>query len=44
MNALRNRKYDEELQSWLRQIRDEAYVEIKLPGASAADGSNQDAQ
>lgn len=30
MNALRNRKYDEELQSWLRQIRDEAYVEIKL--------------
>ena len=34
MNALRNRKYDEELQSWLRQIRDEAYVEIKLPGAT----------
>lgn len=30
MNLLRNRKYDEELQSWLRQIRDEAYVEIKL--------------
>ncbi|WP_263144399.1 peptidylprolyl isomerase [Pseudomonas alcaligenes] len=29
-NLLRNRKYDEELQSWLRQIRDEAYVEIKL--------------
>lgn len=28
--ALRNRKYDEELQGWLRQIRDEAYVEIKL--------------
>ncbi len=28
--ALRNRKYDEELQAWLRQIRDEAYVEIKL--------------
>ncbi|MCY1275365.1 Chaperone SurA [compost metagenome] len=27
--ALRNRKYDEELQAWLRQIRDEAYVEIK---------------
>jgi peptidyl-prolyl cis-trans isomerase SurA len=36
MNALRNRKYDEELQSWLRQIRDEAYVEIKLPGADQA--------
>ncbi|MFZ5958578.1 peptidylprolyl isomerase SurA [Pseudomonas knackmussii] len=28
--VLRNRKYDEELQAWLRQIRDEAYVEIKL--------------
>jgi peptidyl-prolyl cis-trans isomerase SurA len=30
VNLLRNRKYDEELQAWLRQIRDEAYVEIKL--------------
>jgi peptidyl-prolyl cis-trans isomerase SurA len=30
LNLLRNRKYDEELQSWLRQIRDEAYVEIRL--------------
>ncbi|MEX6501839.1 peptidylprolyl isomerase [Pseudomonas zhanjiangensis] len=30
LNLLRNRKYDEELQAWLRQIRDEAYVEIKL--------------
>lgn len=29
-NLLRNRKYDEELQTWLRQIRDEAYVETKL--------------
>ncbi|MBF8780633.1 peptidylprolyl isomerase SurA [Pseudomonas fulva] len=36
LNVLRNRKYDEELQSWLRQIRDEAYVEIKLPGADQA--------
>lgn len=27
---LRNRKYEEELQTWLRQIRDEAYVEIKI--------------
>ena len=44
MNALRNRKYDEELQTWLRQIRDEAYVEIKLPGASATDGAGQAAQ
>jgi peptidyl-prolyl cis-trans isomerase SurA len=30
MTLLRNRKYDEELQVWLRQIRDEAYVESKL--------------
>jgi peptidyl-prolyl cis-trans isomerase SurA len=30
INVLRNRKYEEELQAWLRQIRDEAYVEIKL--------------
>ena len=30
MSLLRNRKYDEELQAWLRQIRDEAYVETKL--------------
>ncbi|MDH1263180.1 peptidylprolyl isomerase [Pseudomonas sp. GD03944] len=30
MNLLRNRKYDEELQAWLRQIRDEAYVETKI--------------
>lgn len=36
MNILRNRKYDEELQTWLRQIRDEAYVENKLPGADQA--------
>ncbi len=30
MNILRNRKYDEELQGWLLEIRGEAYVEIKL--------------
>ncbi|NQD93224.1 molecular chaperone SurA [Pseudomonas sp. CrR25] len=30
LNLLRNRKYEEELQAWLRQIRDEAYVETKL--------------
>ncbi|GGK02091.1 peptidylprolyl isomerase [Pseudomonas matsuisoli] len=29
LTLLRNRKYDEELQNWLRRIRDEAYVEIK---------------
>src|SRR5690554_1099019 len=28
-NMLQNRKFDEELQSWLQEIRDEAYVEIK---------------
>ena len=28
--ALRNRKIDEELQTWLRQIRDEAYIEYRL--------------
>ena len=43
-NALRNRKYDEELQSWLRQIRDEAYVEIKLPGANGTDSADQATQ
>jgi peptidyl-prolyl cis-trans isomerase SurA len=30
IGVLRNRKYEEELQAWLRQIRDEAYVETKL--------------
>ena len=28
--ALRKRKVDEELQTWLRQIRDEAYIEYRL--------------
>ena len=28
-NLLQNRKFDEELQTWLQEIRDEAYVEIK---------------
>ena len=43
MNVLRNRKYDEELQTWLRQIRDEAYVENKLPAAEQT-GTDQAAQ
>ena len=30
LSVLRNRKYEDELQAWLRQIRDEAYVESKL--------------
>ncbi|MEH6587195.1 MAG: peptidylprolyl isomerase [Halioglobus sp.] len=29
MNFLHNRKYQEELDGWLRQIRDEAFVDIK---------------
>ena len=29
-NYLRNQKFDEELDTWLREIRDEAFVEIKL--------------
>jgi peptidyl-prolyl cis-trans isomerase SurA len=27
---IRARKLDEEVQSWLRQVRDEAYVEVRL--------------
>lgn len=30
MAILRDRRFDEELQAWLREIRDEAYVEMKL--------------
>lgn len=30
-NMLHNRRYEEELQNWRREIRDQAYVEIKLP-------------
>ncbi len=30
MQSLRNRRYDEELEAWLRMIRDEAFVEIKI--------------
>lgn len=29
-NYLRNQKFDEELENWLREIRDEAFVEIKI--------------
>jgi peptidyl-prolyl cis-trans isomerase SurA len=35
--ALRERKADEAIELWLRQIRDEAYVEIRLPGAEDDD-------
>ena len=30
LEQIRRRKLDEELQNWLRQIRDEAYVELRL--------------
>jgi peptidyl-prolyl cis-trans isomerase SurA len=33
-NMLRQRKYEEELQVWLQEIRDEAFVEIKEPPTS----------
>ena len=29
-NAIRSRRFEEEFQLWLTQIREEAYVEIKL--------------
>ncbi len=32
--ALRARKFEEEAQDWLRQLRDEAYVEIRLGNSS----------
>jgi peptidyl-prolyl cis-trans isomerase SurA len=30
IRVLHNRRYEEELQAWLREIRDEAYVEIRV--------------
>ncbi|MCO1333463.1 peptidylprolyl isomerase [Microbulbifer sp. OS29] len=38
-NMLRNRRYEEELQNWRREIRDQAYVEIKLPDTKTAEGA-----
>ena len=35
-NLLRQRKYEEELQVWLQEIRDEAFVEIKQPKNKAS--------
>lgn len=29
-NYLRNQKFDEELENWIREIRDEAFVEVKI--------------
>jgi peptidyl-prolyl cis-trans isomerase SurA len=30
LRILRDRRFDEELQAWLREIRDEAYVDVKI--------------
>jgi hypothetical protein len=27
---LRNQRFDEELQNWIREIRDDAFVEIRI--------------
>jgi len=29
-NYLRNQRFDEELQNWIREIRDDAFVEIRI--------------
>ena len=33
VQLLHQRRFEEELQKWLKEIRDEAFVEIRLPGA-----------
>lgn len=35
-NIIRKRRFEEELQNWLQEIRDEAYVELKLPPVKEA--------
>jgi hypothetical protein len=30
MRILRDRRFDEELQAWLAEIREEAFVEVKI--------------
>jgi peptidyl-prolyl cis-trans isomerase SurA len=37
--TLGNRKAEEEYESFLRQLRSETYIEIRLPGASSASGT-----
>ncbi|HET9843083.1 MAG TPA: peptidylprolyl isomerase, partial [Gammaproteobacteria bacterium] len=32
MNMIKNRKAEEKLENWLRQMRDEAYIQVHLPG------------
>ncbi|HET8942382.1 MAG TPA: peptidylprolyl isomerase [Rudaea sp.] len=36
-NIIRNRKADEAYENFLRQMRDESYVEIRLPGSTDSD-------
>lgn len=43
-NLLRNRRYEEELQNWRREIRDEAYVDIKLPDLKDSSEAAEDEQ
>lgn len=38
-NVLRNRKADEEVENFLRQLRSESFVEIRLPGAESVSGT-----
>lgn len=38
-NILRNRKADEEVENYLRQLRSESFVEIRLPGAESTSGT-----
>jgi peptidyl-prolyl cis-trans isomerase SurA len=42
LRILHNRRFDEELESWLGEIRDEAYVEIRLDSAQS-DTPSEDA-
>ncbi|MCX7065739.1 MAG: peptidylprolyl isomerase, partial [Proteobacteria bacterium] len=34
IRVLHNRRYEEELQEWLKEIRDEAFVEIRVANAA----------
>ncbi|SDK50635.1 peptidylprolyl isomerase [Microbulbifer yueqingensis] len=43
-NLLRNRRYEEEVQNWRREIRDQAFVDIKLPGADKDSDSGEQTQ
>lgn len=33
VQILHNQRFEDELQEWLKEIRDEAFVEVRLPGA-----------